>query len=69
MAAVRSAEHPGPADAERRDERAPAEAPPSSGPPGHHRHQAVREFRKRCGVHGGVSFELLPRDTRLDSLR
>lgn len=59
----------GPADAECCDERTPTEAPPAPGPPCHHRHQTVRELRKRCSVHGGVSFEFLPRDTHLDSLR
>lgn len=69
MAAVRGAKHPGLVDAECCDERAPTEVSPAPGPLGHHRHPTVRELRKRCGIHGGVCFEFLSRDTHLDSLR
>jgi len=46
MAAIYGAKHPGFANAERHDKRAPTETPTVSGPFGHHCHQAVRALRK-----------------------
>jgi len=52
MAVVRRSGYPGVIDAERCDERTATETSPTLGPPGYHRHQAIREFRERRGVHG-----------------